>query len=336
MELRKDPITRSWVVTGEGPTTERNLSQICPFCPESPQQPQVISSMASVNYGPWSARAVVHPQPLYHVEGDPGRKGLGLYDIMQPVGAHEVIVENPRHDRQLWTASEPEIEQFLLLCAQRLADLKQDHRFKYVSIFKNFGSLSGQEFDHPTSQIQATMFVPRRVLYELRSAREHYALKERCVFCDILGQELQVRERVVEIRGDYVACCPFASRTPYEAWIIPQTHEANFEHTAQSRPGALHECAALLRRMLNRIRSVTDSFHMVLHTAPNMRHQSRTLNYWRTINEDYHWHIEIMPILQERQKSYSFKETYRSSVLPEEAAARLREAPSESTMTSPM
>ena len=101
-----------------------------------------------------------------------------------------------------------------------------------------------------------------------------------------------------------------------------------------SRPGALSECASLLRRMLNRIRSITDSFHLVVHTAPNTQHQSKVLNYWRTIDQDYHWHIEIMPILQERQKSYSFKETYRSAVMPEEAAARLREAPTEHTLTT--
>ena len=89
----------------------------------------------------------------------------------------------------------------------------------------------------------------------------------------------------------------------------------------------MRECASLLRRMLNRIRAITDSFHLVLHTAPNTQHQSKALNYWRTIDEDYHWHIEILPILPEqRQKSYTFKETYRSAVMPEEAAARLREA----------
>jgi UDPglucose--hexose-1-phosphate uridylyltransferase len=334
MELRKDPITRSWVVTGDEPSQGRSFQQTCPFCPESPQQPQVISSMASVSYGPWSARAVVHPQPLFHVEGDPGRRGVGLYDVMRMVGAHEVIVENARHDRHLWNAADAEIEQFLLLCAQRLDDLKHDERFKYVSIFKDFGALSGQEFDHPTTQIQATTFVPRRVLYELRSGREHYVRKERCVFCDILTQEMHQRERIVEIRGDYVACCPYASRAPYECWIMPAVHDAHFERTAKSHPGALHECAALLRRMLNRIRSITDSFHLAFHTAPNTRHQSKVLNYWRTLDEDYHWHIEILPILQTRQKSYSFKETYLCAVMPEEAAARLREAPTEHTLTS--
>src|SRR5208282_4694254 len=171
MELRKDPITRSWVVTGDQPSPGRNLQQVCPFCPESPQQPQVISSMASVSYGPWSSRAVVHPQPIYHVEGDPGRRGVGLYDVMRSVGAHEVLVENPRHDRQLWNASDAEIAHFLRLAAERILDLKRDPRIKYVSLFKDYGKNAGQEFSHPTSQITATMFVPRRVLYELRAGR---------------------------------------------------------------------------------------------------------------------------------------------------------------------
>jgi UDPglucose--hexose-1-phosphate uridylyltransferase len=285
--------------------------------------------MASVKGGTWSARAVVHPSPIYHVEGDPGRRGNGLYDTMKSVGAHEVIVENARHDRQLWAASEEEVEQFLLLCAHRIQDLKNDHRFKYVSVFKDFGALAGQEFDHPTSQIVATTFVPRRVLYELRAAREHYAQKERCVFCDILSQELQQQKRIIEVQGDYVACCPYASRVPFETWIVPQFHEAHFERHGLSHPGALRDCAALLRRSINRIRSITDSFHLVLHTSPNTMHRSQVLNYWRTIDEDYHWHIEIMPIVGRKERSYNFKEVYFSSVTPETAAMRLREAPTE-------
>ena len=290
--------------------------------------------MASVTGGIWSARAVVHPFPIYHVEGDPGRRGIGIYDTMRSVGAHEVIVENPRHDRQLWIASDEEVQQFLRLCAHRIHDLKNDHRFKYVSVFKDFGTPAGQEFDHPTSQIVATTFVPRRVLYELRAAREHYAQKERCVFCDILSQELQQKQRIIEVQGDYVACCPYASRVPFETWIIPQSHDAHFERNGLSRPGALRDCAALLKRTINRIRSITDSFHLVLHTSPNTLHRSQVLNYWRTIDEDYHWHIEIMPILSSKGKSYNYKEVYFSPVTPDTAAMRLREAPTEYRGTS--
>jgi len=329
MELRKDPITRSWVITGDEQDSDRNGDFRCPFCPESGQQLQVLTSMPTVNGNPWSARAVVHPKPLYRVEGDPGRAGNGLYDTMQPVGAHEVIIENARHDRHLWNADDREIEQYLALCAQRIHDLKKDGRFKFVSVIKNVGPHSGQEFDHPTSEIVATTFVPRRVLYELRAAREHYRLKERCVFCDIFSQELKQEKRIVETRGDYLVSCPYASRTPYETWIAPRIHEAYFERLA-TRSGALRDLAALLRRTLHRIRSISDGFHMVLHTSPNTQHKSETLGYWKSIEDDYHWHIEILPILGPKVRSYAFKEVYASSVSPESAAARLRECATES------
>ena len=328
MELRKDPITRSWVITGDDQEADRGGSHLCPFCPESGQQLHILTSMPTVNGNPWSALAVVHPKPIYHVEGDPGRAGNGLYDTMQSVGAHEVIVENARHDRQLWTADDREVEEYLALCAQRIHDLKKDGRFKYVSVLKNFGNHSGQEFDHPTTEVVATTFVPRRVLYELRAAREHYKIKERCVFCDIFAQEQKQEKRVIEVRGDYLASCPYASRTPYEAWIAPRIHEAYFERLA-TRPGALRDLAVLLRRTLYRIRSIADGFHMVLHTSPNTLHKSETLGYWKTIDDDYHWHIEILPILGPKAKSYTFKEVYSSSVSPESAAARLRERPTE-------
>jgi len=328
MELRKDPITRSWVITGDDQEADRGGSHLCPFCPESGQQLHILTSMPTVNGNPWSALAVVHPKPIYHVEGDPGRAGNGLYDTMQSVGAHEVIVENARHDRQLWNSDDREIEQYLALCAQRIQDLKKDARFKYVSVFKNFVLHSGQEFDHPTSEIVATTFVPRRVLYELRSAREHYRMKERCVFCDIFDQERKQDKRIIEVRGDYMVSCPYASRTPYETWIAPRVHDAYFERLA-TRPGALRDLAALLRRTLYRIRSIADGFHLVLHTSPNTLHRSETLGYWKTIEDDYHWHIEILPILGPKVKSYSFKEVYASQVSPESAAARLRERPTE-------
>jgi len=327
MELRKDPITRSWVITGDdvgesGPRAEA----VCAFCPDSALPLQVVSSISGAQGAPWSARAVVHPSALYHVEGEPARRGDGIYDRMLPIGAHEVLVESPRHDCHLWTASDAEIEQFLLLVAQRIQDLKRDARLKYVSIFKNLGNSAGQEFDHPTSQLTATTFVPRRVLYELRASREYFAAKERCVFCDIVAQEIRQELRVLEVRGDAIALCPYAPRVPYEAWILPRTHESSFERFSLNRSGMLRDVGGLLRRTLQRIRTVTDEFHLVLHTSPNSLHPSASLGYWKTIDEDYHWHIEILPILGSKAKSYTFKEVYYSPLSSETAAKRLREA----------
>src|SRR5690348_12736621 len=110
MELRKDPITRSWVMTGdESGAAPSSAETPCPFCTDS----SLHEIAKSPNTGTWSARAVVHPKPLYHIEGEPGRRGDGLYDRMHSVGAHEVLVENRSHDRHLWKASDDEIGHFL-------------------------------------------------------------------------------------------------------------------------------------------------------------------------------------------------------------------------------
>jgi UDPglucose--hexose-1-phosphate uridylyltransferase len=324
MELRKDPITRSWVITGDdSPAAAKETA--CVFCPDAAQAPQVIASRPSLDGGPWSARAVVHPTPVYRIEGEPQRRGDGLYDRMRAVGAHEVLVENPRHDGHLWRASDPQIEQFLQLTAHRIQDLKRDRRFKYVTAFKNHGPAAGQEFEHPTSQITASTFVPRRVLYELRSGREYFQQKERCVFCDIIAQEETQAIRVVETQGDYIALCPYAPRVPYETWVMSRLHEASFERMAL-RGGAFRDLSTLLRHTLQRIRTVTEQFHMVLHTSPNTLHRSDILGYWKTIDDDYHWHIEILPLVPGKAKSYTFKEVYFTPVTSETAATRLREA----------
>jgi UDPglucose--hexose-1-phosphate uridylyltransferase len=326
MELRKDPITRSWVITGDDVSDliPRPQSE-CRFCPESAASVQQVSTMPGVE-GMWSARAVVHPTPLYHIEGEPSRRGEGIYDRMRSVGAHEVLVENSRHDRHLWSASDAEVERLLQLMAHRIQDLKRDSRFKYVSIFKNHGPSAGQEFAHPTSQLTATTFVPRRVLYELRSGRDYFKQKERCVFCDIISQEMNQKLRVLELRGDLIALCPYAPRVPYETWILPRTHESAFERFAVTRSGSLRELAALLRRTLQRIRTIAEEFHLVLHTSPNTQHRSESLDYWKTIDDDYHWHIEILPIVSAKARSYTFKEVYYSPVTSETAVGRLLEA----------
>jgi UDPglucose--hexose-1-phosphate uridylyltransferase len=326
MELRKDPITRSWVITGDDVQEPTPRATGCPFCADSTQPVQVVATRTESEGRPWSARSVVHPTPLYRIEGDPSRRADGLYDRMRSIGAHEVLVENARHDRELWDASDGEIEQFLRLAAQRISDLKGDARIKYISIFKNYGTNAGQEFEHPNAQLTATTFVPRRVLYELRAGRDYYKQKERCVFCDIIGQEERQGQRVVELRGDYIALCPYAPRVPYETWILPRVHESSFERSGLSKTGGIRDLASLLRRTLQRIRTITKEFHMVLHTSPNTLHGSSSLGYWKTLDDDYHWHFEILPILGSKAKSYTFKEVYYSPVTSETAVKRLRDA----------
>ncbi|HEU5414107.1 MAG TPA: hypothetical protein VFW31_10135 [Candidatus Angelobacter sp.] len=323
MELRKDPITRSWVIVGDD--SEKPVqSGYCPFCPGAPNAPQVITTLNSSEPGAGAVMAMVHPSPLYRIEGEPHRHAEGIYDAMNTVGAHEVLVQSVRHDIELWQSSDAELSQFLLLAAQRIQDLKNDTRFKYVTLFKNYGTPAGQEFSHPVSELTATTFVPRRVLYELRASRDYYADKERCVFCDTLNQEFRNPARIVETHGNYATLCPYAPRVPYEMWIMPRRHESAFERSVLSRSGSLNDLSSLIRHTFQRVMSIAEAFHMVLHTVPNTYQKSHTLQYWKTVDDDYHWHIEILPILATKAKPYFLKEVYYTPVSSELAAERLR------------
>src|SRR5437588_2214904 len=157
MELRKDPITRSWVIVGDD--VERQTQPgFCPFCPGSPNASQVITTLSSVDHGAGPVMAMVHPAPLYRIEGEPHRHAEGIYDAMNTVGAHEVLVQSIRHDIELWQSSDAEISQFLQLAAQRIQDLKGDLRFKYVTMFKNHVVSAGKEFDQHVSVMSSNTY----------------------------------------------------------------------------------------------------------------------------------------------------------------------------------
>lgn len=274
--------------------------------------------------GPWRIRVFPHLTPLYRIEGEPGRRADGIYDRMRPVGAHEIIVETPDHTARLSQMSDEHIEGVLATYALRIQDLKRDLRFKYVTVFKNSGRVAGEDFVHSHSMVTATTFVPRRILYELRAAREWFLKKERCVFCDIVSQEQRQGKRIVDTQGEYIALCPYASRVPYEVWLLGRRHSHLFEQPRTTSEG--RNLAALLGRTLRRLEKVSQGYHLVVHTAPNTIHKKgEMIGYWKTIADDYHWHIEILPIVQERSKSYGIKEVYVNDLLPEEAAERLRQ-----------
>ncbi|HYK40300.1 MAG TPA: hypothetical protein VEU98_09745 [Candidatus Eremiobacteraceae bacterium] len=318
MEIRRDPITQSWVVLGHRELSDETN---CPFEKPAIDKQQTILSWPTE--GPWQVRVVPHPDPLYRIEGEAGRRAEGIYDKMGPVGAHEVVVETPDHNKRLSQLSDEEIERVIWVWASRVADLKKDVRLKHVSVYKNQGVLAGEEWPHAHSEVTGTIFVPRRIKYELRASREWYREKERCVFCDIVRQEEKNGKRIVDVQGDYYALCPYAARVPYEIWLLHRRHNHQFE---QPRPGSnRRQLAALLGRVLRRLDKFALAYHLVVHTAPNTRSKKGELaGYWKTLPDDFHWHIEILPIVESKSKSYSIKETYFNAVLPEQAAEYLR------------
>ena len=145
----------------------------------------------------WSLRVVANKFPALGIEGSLNRQGEGLYDKMNGIGAHEVIIETPKHELTLATLPVRQVEDVLWAYRDRIIDLKKDRRFKYILIFKNHGDAAGASLEHTHSQLIALPVVPKRVTEEVEGAREHYDFKERCIFCDIIRQETESKVRLI-------------------------------------------------------------------------------------------------------------------------------------------
>jgi len=323
-DLRKDPVTQSWVIQVEE-EAEASSPQAgaCLLCPGA--EAQCPPNIYEYPFGApqWQVRVIPHLAPLYRIEGDAQRSAAGIYDRMRTIGAHEVVVEHRDHKLVLSQQSDENVAQVLRAFVSRAGDLKKDRRFKYITVFRNQGSLAGQEFEHPHSEITATPFIPRRVGYELRSAQRYFKVKDRCLFCDIVQQELTEKDRTVEADDVFLAFCPFASRVPYETWLMPVNHHSAFDEHLTSWDDQLR-LGRLLKSLLRRLEKVAPAYHLVLHSSPNLRAKFERLDDWRTVAEDYHWHFEILPVIPSKSSSYSLKEVYYNSVRPESAAATLR------------
>ena len=205
--------------------------------------------------------------PALQVEGTLDREGEGMFDRMNGIGAHEVIIETPDHDRPLATMSEAEIERVLWACRERMLDLKRDRRLRYILVFKNHGAAAGATLEHPHSQLIALPIVPDFVREEIDGARRHFALKERCVFCDIVRQELRDDRRVIQENADIVALAPYAPRFPFETWLLPRRHGARFEEAPRQEYESL---ARLLKAVLLRMNRALESpaYNLIIHTSP--------------------------------------------------------------------
>src|SRR6202158_632100 len=199
-ELRKDPITGRWVIIsterGKRPNDFLRESVVakdaknCPFCAgnEAKTPPEVLvygRNGGGANTTGWSIRVVPNKFPALGIEGGLDREGEGLFDRMNGVGAHEVIIESPDHQKTLAALNEKGVEEVLWAYRDRMLDLKNDRRFRYILLFKNHGEPDGATVEHTHSQLIALPIVPNRVREEVDSAKRYYEQKERCIFCDI-------------------------------------------------------------------------------------------------------------------------------------------------------
>lgn len=326
-ELRKDPIVGRWVIIATDrakrpvPPKDEPYPPIetCPFCEGNERHtPHEILAYRSRGTRPdepgWRVRVVPNKYPALQIEGDLNKRGDGIYDRMNGVGAHEVILECPFHEASLTNLTEENIREIMWVYRDRLVDLKKDPRLVYGMLFKNVGAAAGASLEHSHSQLIVTPIVPVNVWEEMTGALEFFNYRGRCIFCDMVYQESSTGKRVVMETQHFLAFCPYAARFPFETWLVPKHHNSHFENIQKIE---VDELATVLKTVLMKLEVALDrpAYNYIVHTSP----------FDTQMLPHYHWHVEVIPRLTRVAGFEWGTGFYINPVPPEQAAAFLRD-----------
>ncbi len=338
-EMRWDPLKNIWVAVtdkrGRNPRDfymerQKLTTTACPFCyGQESKTPHEIFALrpdgSHPNQPGWRVRVVPNKYPMLGIEGELANRGAGLYDVMNGIGAHEVIIETPDHERSTADLDAPELADVLRAVQVRLVDLRRDRRFRHILLFKGHGLEAGATIPHSYSQILALPVIPPETRSILEACKKYFALKERCLLCDILAQEISDGRRVVRNDGEFLTFAPYAARRPFEIMIAPQRHSHDFTHLDD---GSLMRLAETLIDLLRRQRQVLRDppYNLILHSAPPAHPRPGKPQFWSSLNYDYHWHIELVPRLARPAGFEWGTGFFCNPTAPEEAANFLRDA----------
>ncbi len=331
-QMRKDILSGRWVIVAETTTVRPSdfhfkqfvrETRFCPFCEtnEASTPPEVLAIRKAgslPNQPGWSVRVVSNSSPRLRVEGELGRQGEGIHDLMNGVGAHEIIVETPRHDLSLHELDVHQISDVVRAYKARILDLEGDQRIRHVLIFKNQGEGAGAHtITHSISQLMALPITPRAVKTKLHIAREYFAQKERCIYCDVLRQEIRQGRRLIGENEHLIALAPFASRFPFEVLVLPKEHSSAFSRISE---GEIESLAQIIRDVLRKLNQTLGGppYNLSIQDRPYLRSRP---GYWNTIQEDFHWHLEILPQIS-RITGFEWASGFFYNPVPPEVAAR--------------
>ena len=334
-EFRKDAVSGRWVIFSP---ERKQRPQEFPTAPELPGinaflsghehlTPAEVYSIRSpgsqANAPGWRVRVVPNRFPALRIEGELVSGGAGLFDHLNGIGAHEVIIETPQAGQQLATLPPDHVVDVLKAWRARMLDLTNDPRFRSILVFKNHGSLAGASLAHAHSQLMALPLVPEVMKQTLTACRRYYQEKERGLHGDLLRQELQDGSRMVFENATMAAFCPYASRFPFEICLLPKRSSPDFQGCSDTE---LAGAAQALQFCLQRLQQGLGDFHynLTVQTAPLRLPRGHD---WPTLDADFRWHIEILPRLNSVAAFELGTGFYINSTLPEEAAAFLRGLP---------
>jgi UDPglucose--hexose-1-phosphate uridylyltransferase len=328
-ELRQDKTTKEWVIIAperakrpqdsskkkhDHELPEREDS--CPFCPgnekQTPKETYRLSK--SIQDASWAVRVVPNRFSALSPNGDSRSiKGDTFFRKRPGFGVHEVIIESPLHNAFMALMEYEQIEKIIHTYRQRYNTLKKNKQINFITIFKNHGIESGTSLMHPHSQLVATPITTPYYHKRLDVADDYYADVGSCLYCDLLMEELANNERVVAETDQFVVLHPFASRVPWETWIMPKVHHASFGVFPQEH---IAELAIILKDVLYCLHQElhNPAFNMMIDTSITSDEE----------NPYYHWHIRILPRLSMIAGFEIGSGIYITTAMPEETTQLMR------------
>jgi UDPglucose--hexose-1-phosphate uridylyltransferase len=329
-EIRQDPTTKEWVIIAPErakrpqhmprtiPADELpNWDKSCPFCPgnETQTPDEVMRIPAASKDAKWDVRVVPNQFAALNMEGSPLRTEEGhLFRKMDGIGIHEVIIESPSHNIPMALMPYEQVEKILIAYQQRYNILKRNRQLKYITIFKNHGWASGTSLIHPHSQMAATPIAATYYRRKFDVAVDYYDDTGKCLYCDLINEELKKGDRIVVDAPDFIVLHPYASRVAYESWIIPKNHCATFGLFPSTKLGAL---SRVLKNILFYLYRGIDNpaFNFMFDTSTTEDEE----------DPYYHWHIRIVPRLTTIAGFEMGSGMYINTSVPEDTAQILRE-----------
>jgi UDPglucose--hexose-1-phosphate uridylyltransferase len=326
-EMRQDKTTGQWVIYA--PTrrkrpidfkkTKVEMAQLpdhdpsCPFCPGSESAlPPVLLEIPGEN-GRWLTRVVPNKFPALVPDGDLHRHGHGIHITMAGAGRHEVVIETPFHNRDIGIMPIKEIASVVETYHRRYRDIMQADESMMAIIFRNHGERAGTSLIHPHSQIISAAVVPQTMRWREEQAQRYFDDWGCCVFCAILEQELREANRMIYNNRSFSAFVPFAAEVPFEIWIMPHKHKADFGDVSDQEK---EDLADVLSEVLGRLRRKLGDpdYNYMINTSPRYRAQEPQL----------HWYVQFRPRLTKRAGFEIGSGMSINPSIPEEDAAFLR------------
>ncbi len=302
-EIRHDPLTNQWVIiaperlsrpgaeTMIEPLSRPAADPLCPFCPGNetmtPPEISAVRPQGAANDANWSCRVVPNRFPALRVEPQMKKMGMGIYDWIAGVGAHEVIIDSCRHIAAAADMSQDEWFDSFFVLQQRIKDLSRDFRLQSLLFIKNQGAAAGATIPHCHAQILAVPIVVPQLDIRLQNGLNYEHFHGRCGYCDRLAQEIRDEQRLIWNGEHLTVFAPYAASFPFASLFQPREHEACFERASRA---SLLELAQAMKLVLNRMREVLGerALQWVLYTAPLQL---------RTWDAFFDWHIELRPVL---------------------------------------